>query len=412
MMKLFGRKTKRAKYSFNPHKHVKIWFSKNPDVFLTMTNQLRLIYMRQKNPKSDISLIYDRRLLNSNALKQFETFCFTHQIQPIDAYTFEAKTEEEKTLISLYEDEIFHLDEEGNLGAASDIIRCMKGCYALGTYSDCDVDTKTNDLPDRIDIEEPVLFNCGNKAEHFYTANDIIGVADLDAALPIMQTIQRTLIANCTPQKPTLSNTKSGFSQEYVNEKDQFHKQLLKRALENGFSARTFRHFISKLHGEVIRDILVDSSLSFDDIFSLDLKYKKEQLNEPTLTPQMQRKKTELLTQAVVNSTGPRVYSDAIFQCPKSTNASNILLYGTLSKYNLNSAFNAYTPDIPLSDASWLPSGAQKINQNEEKMIESAKKIQRAFKWMNEKSAKRKKSLVDADEASHSNAININSNKV
>ena len=37
-------------YELNPHRHVKIWLSKKPDIFLNQENQLRLVRIRAQNP--------------------------------------------------------------------------------------------------------------------------------------------------------------------------------------------------------------------------------------------------------------------------------------------------------------------------------------------------------------------------
>jgi glucosyltransferase Lgt1/2/3 len=49
-------------YSFAPHRHVKIWLSKDSDIFLNLENQIRLVKMRDINPKDTINFIYDSRL--------------------------------------------------------------------------------------------------------------------------------------------------------------------------------------------------------------------------------------------------------------------------------------------------------------------------------------------------------------
>ena len=56
-------------YTFNPHRHVKIWLSTNPDTFLNLENQLRLIRMREINPGDSISFVYSEKLLKDHALE-------------------------------------------------------------------------------------------------------------------------------------------------------------------------------------------------------------------------------------------------------------------------------------------------------------------------------------------------------
>ena len=71
-------------YTYNPHKHVKIWLSKNKDSFLNLENQLRLIKMREMNPKDEIHFVYDSQLLSEAAQKELVVFCKKHKIHNQD----------------------------------------------------------------------------------------------------------------------------------------------------------------------------------------------------------------------------------------------------------------------------------------------------------------------------------------
>ncbi|MDX2346384.1 MAG: glycosyltransferase family 88 protein, partial [Legionella sp.] len=116
-------------YTFNPHRHVKIWLSKDEDVFLNQENQLRLVRMRHKNPNDEIQLLYAEKLLSSNAITALNAFCEKHNIQPvsIEAHILPncLDTESEQNLIGLYQREVNALNAGGNVAAASDILRWM-----------------------------------------------------------------------------------------------------------------------------------------------------------------------------------------------------------------------------------------------------------------------------------------------
>ena len=165
------------RYDFNPHRHVKIWLSKHPDVFLNEENQLRLVRMREDCPNDPIHLIYDSRLLTAAGQEQRRIFCEKHQIIPIDMdqdiiqkTTFDP---EETKLLAIYHDEIEHLDEEGNLAAASDVLRWLSPVYRLGTYSDFDVSIKTKTLPPLVPVATDILFSGYAKPALVPVTNDI-----------------------------------------------------------------------------------------------------------------------------------------------------------------------------------------------------------------------------------------------
>ena len=183
-------------YELNPHRHVKIWLSKKPDVFLNQENQLRLVRMRVKNPDDTIRLIYARELLSEKALAELMHFCNKHNIVPVsieDQILPFCLNNEEKNLAALYQQEIKALHDGGNLAAASDMLRWLKPIYSLGIYSDFDVTVNTKELPQTIPVEAPILLNLGsvkipisglprqNDLEAIFLNNDTIAVAGDDA---------------------------------------------------------------------------------------------------------------------------------------------------------------------------------------------------------------------------------------
>ena len=152
-------------YHFNPHRHVRIWISKNRDTWLNSENQLRLVRMREKNKADDIYFIFDSALLSKKAIDEMNHFCSKHHITPKDIRINiipACTTPEEQELIRLYEDEVLHLDQGGNLAVASDLLRWVKPIYELGSYSDFDTNIDTRKLAQAIQVGSPILLNIGS----------------------------------------------------------------------------------------------------------------------------------------------------------------------------------------------------------------------------------------------------------
>ncbi|WP_126322914.1 glycosyltransferase family 88 protein [Candidatus Rickettsiella viridis] len=197
-------------YTFNPHRHVKIWLTKDPDSFLNLENQIRLVNMRSVNQYDEIHLIYDRSLLSEKAFNDLTKFCEKHHILSHDVQQniipF-CQSVEEKRLITIYQDEIQHLNEAGNVAVASDILRWLKPIYTLGTYSDFDTNIDTRHLPSSMEVKQNILFNMGSVvvSGHFQQQeyellqlnNDIIAVVDPETAEPTIKQIQCSLYEAC-----------------------------------------------------------------------------------------------------------------------------------------------------------------------------------------------------------------------
>jgi len=156
----------KGRYNYNPHRHVKIWLSKKENVFLNIENQMRLIKIAKKNATDKIYFIYDSKLLTETAITQLEAFCKKRgNIIPKDVTKDiipACQTTEEKNLLTIYEDEITHLDKGGNLAVCSDILRWLEPVYTLGTYSDFDVDIDTTTLPANLSVNTCLLLNLGS----------------------------------------------------------------------------------------------------------------------------------------------------------------------------------------------------------------------------------------------------------
>ncbi|MCL9685080.1 glycosyltransferase family 88 protein [Legionella maioricensis] len=216
-------------YLYNPHHHVKIWFSNKPDVFMNDENQMRLITIRDKNPKDLISLVYDSSLLTPHALAELHRFCSEHEITPVDAQKLESslKSVNEQKLYEYYQDEMTHLSQGGSLAVASDIIRWLSAVYSLGTYTDFDVAVDTRQLPPRVAVDTPLLLNIGSlkigNTEIILSNNDCIAVVDPLAAKKQIEEIQEGflhvlgLYTNDFIDKTEQAFKRGGFLLRYIN---------------------------------------------------------------------------------------------------------------------------------------------------------------------------------------------------
>ncbi len=163
------------------------------------------------NKRDEIHFIYDSQLLSETAIVKMNAFCRQHSITPVDVRTDiipASETPEENQLIALYEDEVSHLSQGGNLAVASDLIRWLKPVYQLGTYSDFDTNIDTRKLPKTIPVEAPILMNIGStvvQSEATFPTyavpllnNDIISVVDPIASQEYIRKIQRAIHQACT----------------------------------------------------------------------------------------------------------------------------------------------------------------------------------------------------------------------
>lgn len=220
-------------YSYNPHQHTKIWLSNNPELFMNLENQIRLIKMRETNPHDQIHLIYDASLLTLRAIDALMVFCKEHSILPINADKFknQLKSDNERQLFCFYQDEIQHLSEGGNLAVASDILRWLSPVYALGTYSDFDFPIDTSALPNQIKVAVPLLLNIGSlklgKQEFVFVNNDYVAIVNEAAAREELSRVQQGIIQILTKYHTDF------FDQIEKKFKKTFFNRLLLRSLKN-----------------------------------------------------------------------------------------------------------------------------------------------------------------------------------
>ena len=188
-------------YSYDPHKHYKIWLSKDSTVFMNLENQMRMIDMRIKNPKDEIHFVFDSSMLDDAAREEANKFCTENNFKPLDVHTIVLSelTELEAELLQHYKQEIANLDLGGNLAVASDILRWISPIFRLGTYTDFDVPVDTSALPAKLDVESPLLLNIGSlklgSNELVLSNNDYISIVDEDASKAQLTKIQQGILA-------------------------------------------------------------------------------------------------------------------------------------------------------------------------------------------------------------------------
>lgn len=140
-------------------RHYKIWFSKEPNEFLSPENQARFIKACSDNPQIKFSFIYSGTCLNAQAKRDLLDFCNKYAIAPVD---FDVIIE--KHLKNPEDQKLYHLAKKeiqakgGNMAGASDCTRLIIPVIEqYGTYSDFDVALYFADLPKIMTVRASVL---------------------------------------------------------------------------------------------------------------------------------------------------------------------------------------------------------------------------------------------------------------
>lgn len=422
------------KYVYNPHRHVKIWISKNRDLFMNTENQMRTIDMRYKNPNDEITFIYDSSMLNSKAIDDLMRFCAEYELTPVDAHEFGSilTNEREIKLYEYYRDEITHLKEGGNLAVASDIIRWIAPVYSKGTYTDFDVPVNTSQLDSLQLVDAPLLLNIGsleiNTKEVVLSNNDFIAIADPVAGKEEIERIQDGMLE-------VLGHYTTDFVESTKEEfgRDSYFNRFLLGFMENrsesiyiaksksafGDTARSSRELRSHIH-----QIMTDQSkfLNFnrqtpDETNESVIKRLRSDLrrqlgwvkwiffrkeyneiskmlaqSDDVFVPYLMKKElSHYLTSVVVCTTGPIGIAKSLFggYVFGTDYFSKKLQPYSFSNYDLQLAFESKN-SIPmhenllgmmsflgaeegeLNDSSWLDSGAQ-LQKNREVQLEIRK---------------------------------------
>ncbi len=398
--------TGEPEYVFNPHRHVKIWLSKNKDQFLNQENQLRLVKMRADNPEDEINLVYSGQLLSEQARQDLELFCKKHKINPVcieeDVIPKCKNNVNEQKLVKLYQDEINSLAYEGNLAAASDILRWLSPVYSLGTYSDLDVSVKTKKAPLGKVVSSPLLLNigsikCTDKLEALFYNNDRISIVDPKSAAKQIEKIQETIINNCESDQcfqsaidriQKISQTVTG---ENVLTSEELFLSVL-NYIKTNYQIKNMPHLRS-----VIQD-LTNTKDSCIELFTrsggnLIIPDNESKLETLKALKNMQE---NLLKYCVMYTTGPMILHN-LFDKPVMSSheiEKDVSSY-TYENNKLSSCFSSGNaiklhspPNISemqgklgeTNDASWLPSGGEHVQLREENLHQKARVIQKHFK--------------------------------
>lgn len=159
-------KSFKERYKFDITRYYCIWFSSQPDVFLDIENQLRLIRWRIKNPRATLSLLYSSECLNESSKEQAKKFCTKHKIALFDfdedLYPFlEDKLDKKVFEIANSELKQARGKKHGNLAAASDCARILVPVIKkLGIYSELDISCQLSTLnAEVLELRAPVLLN-------------------------------------------------------------------------------------------------------------------------------------------------------------------------------------------------------------------------------------------------------------
>lgn len=384
----------RGHYDFNPHRHVKIWLSNNPDVFMNDENQLRLVKMRADCPGDEINLVYDSQLLSEASRLKLLSFCSKNNIQPINVRNLIPEcleNNEEKQLINIYEDEISHLHEGGNLAAASDILRWLRPVIRKGIYSDFDVQVKTKGLPQKLEVFEEIIVPIGshkttnntisllnkNNTEALLVNNDVIAVLNPESEK--LKIIQQHIINSCQP-KTVVDNISIAISDSETLI-EEFNKIITPEFVDKFPQKMTPREFRGNIKS-IVEKFIPDDAI---------------EVSEEIKDKEMQRLEKKLYLKSVISSTGPSSVM-SLFQEPSPGATpeyidSHVAAFALNSYPSISKAFastqacvlhaenkiEAYK-DCTGGDMSWTNEGETNIQSREKTLHTNATKIQTAYR--------------------------------
>ncbi|MBI5447360.1 MAG: hypothetical protein HY939_01350 [Gammaproteobacteria bacterium] len=428
-------------YSYNPHRHVKIWLSKDRDIFLNLENQLRLIRMRSINQSDEIHLVYDHSLLSDRAFNELNAFCAKYKIIVHDVQKDiipACRTPEEKALITLYQDEIQHLNEGGNVAVGSDILRWLKPVYTLGTYSDFDVAVDTRGLPDRMEVQKNILSNIGSISEECFSKqydrvvliNDIIAVVSPETAESTIRQIQTSIYeACCAPSKTLcddLARLEGRVRSEFgclpsASDTDPIRhlirlseKKTIRESRAEIICKTADNHIFCKWVERTIEDLASQIRGELDQLTGLTEKCPNEIKKDPAISDDNEfiatyREKTRflLLKDSVIYTTGPirlilTLFRKGIYRAEEFVRD---VIPHALAHYQLDRAFKSgqafpmhaneasvneiYDADYgEKSDLSWLSEGRHATRLREVRIKTATRTIQGFFKKQQTKNKK------------------------
>ena len=198
-----------ANVTLDTTKHLKIWFSKNPNDALMITNELRLIRHRARGPDHELNLLVAQDILAKPAIEKLINFCKKYQITLHDTSSFTTQLTDDidKKLIQIAHDEIH--DAWGNMGAASDIWRWLLFPILKSMYSDLDCEIDFRGIPKHIQIVDFLIpFSCEYDKEDLQIkkfSNALIAISD--PKNPIIAEMKKIILKAYTPPIKALDET-------------------------------------------------------------------------------------------------------------------------------------------------------------------------------------------------------------
>lgn len=281
-------------------------------------------------------------------------------------------SDEEKKLVSIYQDEIAHLDSGGNPAVGSDILRWLKPCYELGTYSDFDTNINTQTLPSEVEVEGSLLLNIGSALQSFpagefeflHINNDLIAVVSPDAE-PLIKKIQTVIYNGCSPQKNDESVYRDYLKKDETYSLPSYQFEMLHK-MSQGRS------------GHQVRSLILGET-QVDEKDSPEIKKMKMDF------------RANMLKFSVMYSSGPGVFSH-IFPDFAGPELFKSKVYPfAFSNYSLKEGFNSAMPLTlgctqeaflqktknakfgEFNDLSWLAEGHEKVVSRESELKAAAR---------------------------------------
>lgn len=405
---------------FNPHKHVKIWFSTDENSFLTSINIKRLIEMRIKNPTDEINFLYESRLLSATALSELKSFCKNLNITPLDIAMdiFPNSTSaEELDLITIYEEELCYLQRTKQVSSTAimaDIMRWFFFVLNLGTYSDFDKKVNTQGLGDRFPLKAPIIFEIGSiksmpSLESVVFNNCVIIVANTEESSAEIIQVQRAIYNACSAKRccnssfheyhsalKKLSTTTDGYDASFMFLSEE--RRALLATLDSAIAGKS----ITELRREIFEITSTNETYlkCLDDSNDTPLaryfrRIDVEKIPDGDLTEFLEKSRlqdqTVLIKEIVIACTGPRIVHRTLFpdyticdeevmnDMQKSSLSANGLDQVFIDKYScpFHVDFWDYIRNVSAGDFSWMPQGAAKVNHTSREIDSAVIKLQK-----------------------------------
>ncbi|MBS0290003.1 MAG: hypothetical protein JSS07_08240 [Proteobacteria bacterium] len=160
---LDAKKDNDSSFELDTRKLYRIWYTKNPEVYLNGENKIRLIGLKHLNLEAKITLIYSSLVFSPTSLSEFNEFCARLKIDTLDFDTqlpALLKNDLDKEIYQLARSEIKNAlnNKGGNLGASSDCTRTLVPIIEnFGIYSDFEPILNFSSLPPRIGLQSAFI---------------------------------------------------------------------------------------------------------------------------------------------------------------------------------------------------------------------------------------------------------------